>query len=60
MPAVPNPPPPPQPEQAPNPDVLKNKNQLAAKQGYGATLLTGASGVDPKSQNVGYSTLLGR
>lgn len=58
MPKTATPPPPPQPEQTASPDVFRKQNQ--ASQGYGATLLTGASGIDPKTQNVGYNTLLGR
>jgi hypothetical protein len=60
MPAVPNPPPPPQAEASPSPDVFKRSNQQQAGKGYSSTLLTGASGIDPKAQSVGYNTLLGR
>jgi hypothetical protein len=60
MPEVPNPPPPPQAEQSPAPDVFKKSNKQQGLKGYAGTLLAGAAGVDPKSQQIGFNTLLGK
>lgn len=43
-----------------NASAMQSANEQAAKGGIGGTMLTGSSGIDPNSLNLGKSTLLGQ